>query len=379
MKSAFRSSVRTLIALAFVALCAAQVVAQRQNRDLRVVTARAGGVNYVFGEVKFRNPGRDKWKNLDTTLNLDNGDVVRTGATGLVEVLLNPGSYLRLGTNSEVEMFDTSLDELRIKLTKGSAVIEATGYDDTNPFIKIDTPHTQVAIVKSGVYRINVLAEGATEVAVQKGRALVGKSELSALVVKGGKVARVVGGSATEVAKLDKKNRDELDLWSKDRGEELAEANRRISQRQAYTLMASLNASRDLDLFNSRFSSGGIWYYDSRRGCYTFMPFGFGWRSPYGYGYDSTLNWWPGCYSCGTSSYGQSGLRSGGYYSGGGSSQGSGGSQGGGSSQGGGRMTSPAPVYTPSPRPEPAAREMSQPAPSTQGPMKEMGTREIPE
>src|SRR5688500_20348166 len=69
------------------------------------------------------------------------GDRVRTDFDGRVEILLNPGSYLRVGGNSEVEMSNNSLDNLALRLIKGTAIVEATGVDDLELNINISTPH----------------------------------------------------------------------------------------------------------------------------------------------------------------------------------------------------------------------------------------------
>ena len=45
-----------------------------------------------------------------------NGDAVRTGLDGRVEMLLNPGSYMRVGENSEFELADNSLNNLEVRL-----------------------------------------------------------------------------------------------------------------------------------------------------------------------------------------------------------------------------------------------------------------------
>jgi hypothetical protein len=291
---AFHNSLRIFFALSFVALTAAGTDAAGQSRDLRVVSARAGGVNYVLGDVKYRPKGSDVWKTLSTRDTLDSGDAVRTGAAAVVEVLLNPGSYLRAGGATEFVLADASLDELRIRLNRGSVVVEAMSYGDAKLDIRVDTPQTQSAILRTGIYRYNATATGTTEVIVQKGRALVGAG-VSAIVLKGGKMVRVTtGGGAPEVAKFDKKTRDELDQWSQERGKDLAQANSRITRRQANTLLASV---RNRDIFG-RNGFDGFWFYDARRGCYVFLPFYGGWRSPYGSWYNSSLYWYNNCPGC---------------------------------------------------------------------------------
>ena len=296
MKRNLKNTARGLLALTFAASFAV-FAAHGQTRDLRVVKAVAGGVNFVSGDVKLQTPGQSGWQTLSTKDDLKSGDVVRSGADGRVEVLLNPGSYLRLGVNSEFELTDASLDKLRLKLYKGSAVIEATGYDDMPLMIAVETPQTPLMIVRRGIYRINITPANATEIAVQKGRALVGKEP--ATIVKSGKIALVGQGGGVEVAKLDKKSLDTLDLWSKERGKELAKLSEKLNGRTARTLLANSDFGR----FSGRFGlagSPGVWVYNPAYGCYTFVSYYGGyWSSPYGGSYGGLWTA-PSCYSCNT-------------------------------------------------------------------------------
>jgi hypothetical protein len=133
---------------------------------------------------------------------------------------------------------------------------------------------------------------------------------------KGGKVVRVGAGGALEVAKYEKKDkdRDELDLWSRERGRELAKMNEKLSRRHANALLSSAS----LSMFPSRFSANGVWYYSSLSGCYTFLPFGgYHWSSPYGHGYGNQLfipytNAYGRCYGCNNTGYGTGVVRNGG-------------------------------------------------------------------
>ena len=98
------------------------------------------------------------------------------------------------------------------------------------------------------------------------------------------------------VAKLqkdEKKKIDGLDNWSKERSETVAEANRKIRQREMGALMVGL---RDRWFNSVGTGSGGFWYFSSRYGCYTFVPYFMGWGSPYGSSYSSAF--FPGYY-CG--------------------------------------------------------------------------------
>jgi hypothetical protein len=258
--------------------------AQAQTRDKYLISATAGGINFVSGNVTVVRQGATRQQSLMDQDNLESGDVVTTGMGGRVEVLLNPGSYMRVAENSEFEMSDTSLDHLRIKLLRGSAIIEVVGTDDTQLSLQVDTPQTYAVIVKRGIYRINVLQTGATEILVRKGRALVGAT---AEVVKGDKMIVISGGSTTGVAKIDKRAKDSLELWSRDRAEYLASVNRRLPTSTVYAAMNIFNAEWSSSSYNnngtSRFS-GGVWVRDGN--CFVFLPVtGRGWASPYGFAY----------------------------------------------------------------------------------------------
>src|SRR5438132_1193418 len=91
--------------------------------SLYVISAKAGIVNFVSGKVSVRKMGA-KGGNLLKGDNLEIGDQVSTGEDGKAEILLNPGSYLRLSENAEFEFVTTSLDDLQVKITRGSSIFE---------------------------------------------------------------------------------------------------------------------------------------------------------------------------------------------------------------------------------------------------------------
>ena len=272
------------VAALAVFCAAASVVTKAQNRDQQyVISVKAGVVNLASGEVAVRRRGASRQEeSLAPQDALRNGDAVLTGAAGRVEVLLLPGSYLRAGENSEFEFVDTAPDSLRVKLVRGSAVIEAAGTDDARSLVEVGTPQTTVTIDKRGLYRVNALPNGTTEVFVRKGRALVTDAIAGAIKVEGGKWITVGGGPAT-VSKFDRKlDRDAFDVWSGQRAETLAAANKRLSDR---ALASSYNTYRRSGPgFMSRRSSG-LWIYDPFFGGHTFLPFYYGLSSSYGHSY----------------------------------------------------------------------------------------------
>ncbi|MDT7540545.1 MAG: hypothetical protein QOE33_449 [Acidobacteriota bacterium] len=298
MRNACKTFTQLSLALSLFIACSA--LARAQARDPRLVSARAGGVNFVSGDVTMRRDGRQSWQGLRQTDDLRSGDTVRTGTDGRAEILLNPGSYLRVGANSEFVLTDASLDTLRLKIVRGSALVEASIYDGGPPpvvthslpmtgsviiasvpyvagfRIEIDTPQAQVLIVRSGVYRVNV--GNTTEFYVRDGRALVGRD---GVIVKEGKGATIAPGGAVEVVKFDKKQKDDLDVWSKHRAEELARVNSRLPVGALNTMLTSMR----WDSFKWGYNPTGFWFYDWTALSYTYIPFS-SCRSPYGYVYN---------------------------------------------------------------------------------------------
>lgn len=239
-----------------------------------LISAEAGGVNFIEGKVAIaRKIGRSGLLLKGDTVKV--GDRVSTDAESKAEVLLNPGSYIRIAGNSSFEFVDTSLENLQINLTRGSAMFEVITTDGFT--FAVNTPKATFNVLKSGVYRIDVLEDGNGRIEVWKGKAQVGEDDAE---IKKGKTA-TAGGDDVAVAKFDRGERDSLEDWSRQRAKELAKANDRLDRnRLRNTLISGFN-SRGWNLFDSF----GLWVYDPFWGSYSFLPFGYGWSSPYGFGF----------------------------------------------------------------------------------------------
>jgi hypothetical protein len=223
-------------------------------------------------------------------------------------------------------------------LLRGTAIVEAAGADGVELNISISTPHAKLAIVRQGLYRLNVVPDDATELIVRKGRVILSDSHTK--IKEGNKV--VFSATTFSVAKLTKEEKkaaeqSDVDAWSKQRADTLAKANRRITDRMMTSAFATL---RDFNAFQR--TSLGFWFYNRGVGCYTFLPFFYGFGSPYGWGYSTSIyaNYFPpGWYGYnGGWQANNSGNNSSGGFRGGSGGQGNtsgGGSSSGGSSSGG--------------------------------------------
>lgn len=282
--------VQRLATLSVLLLLTLAIDGVAQNREKFVISAKAGGINAVSGQASVHAKGESEWQQLMVTDDLNAGDRVKTAFDGRIEILLNPGSYLRVGGNSEVELSDNSLENLEVRLLRGTAIVEATGGDGIELNINISTPHTKLAIVRHGLYRLNVIpSDNTTELIVRKGRVVLGDSQTK---VKAGNKVIFVGPNVS-VAKLTdeekkKKKTDEMEVWSKDRAETLAKANQRITGRMMTSAFSSWTGFGTYS-----FRASGLWFYNPRSHCYTFLPFNFGWGSPYGGTYATAVWFYP--------------------------------------------------------------------------------------
>ena len=260
---------KIIYALTAIFLIAASAQAQgrksvpNDEQSQYVVSAKAGVINVVEGDVSFERDGKEDM--LLTSDVLRTGDVVRTGRDGRAEILLNPGSYFRLSANSEFTFSDTRLHNLGLKLSKGSAIIEASMIVEA---ITVITPQGEFPLLDAGLYRFNVGANGSSEIIARKG-----KVRASGVTVKEGKKT-VIGAGAPVITSFDKKSEDDFDLWSKERARIIVAANNKMSNR-------ALRRNSSLSL------SGNSWIFNPFVGTYTYLPGYWGIYSPYGYGYNT--------------------------------------------------------------------------------------------
>lgn len=263
------------LSVLFTAICTIGVYAQASNSQY-VISARAGGVNYISGDVKTTRKDTTEALIVSTQDTLENGDQIQTGPDGRVEILLNPGSYLRLSENSILELTDTSLDSLRVKLTSGTAIVEVSGDDDELAPVELKIAGAVLLFDKKGVYRVEYREPEIATVRIHKGRVRINGDEIG-----DGKEIVVDRGTVIGTAKFDNKDQDSFELWSTTRAERLAEANKKLSDDTVSRLFSRYGE----DPFSRRKGFSGYWLFDPLFGGRTFLPYYSGWSSPYGHRY----------------------------------------------------------------------------------------------
>jgi hypothetical protein len=268
---------RFLLSLSLLSLVAATASAQY------LISTKAGFVNLVEGKAHIQRHGGDvSAETVKATLGaqLKDGDRLTTAAGGNVELLLSPGSYLRLGEKAEVVAANTSLAETRFDVVRGSVIVEIGEIDKKLP-VEIGTPRGVVSIAKAGIYRFDVVGDEVA-VGVRRGELFLGsRAELLAKTapkIKSNKSVRLTAAGASETAKLNPKVFDSFDVWSYQRAETLVAAN--------YSLLSRSRRMGSL-------SYG--WVFDPFTNGYTYMPRSWYYNSPYGFGFFRN---WSDCGYC---------------------------------------------------------------------------------
>jgi hypothetical protein len=214
-----------------------------------LVSTKAGLVNYVQGDANVKPPYQ-----------LKAGEPIKTGEASAVEILLNPGSYLRVGAKSEVVLDKVELISVKVRVVSGSAIIEAAGFEEGTP-LTVQTGELETIIVKDGIYKF-----GDGKATVLSGKLQIAGTKLS--YKKGWQV------NAVTAAKVSNALPSDLEVWSRRRSELLASAN---------TSMASTLRSTSPNLASSL---ADVWLFVPGFGGFTFMP-GFRYQNPYGFAYRS--------------------------------------------------------------------------------------------
>src|SRR5215472_8066904 len=110
-----------------LALTATLIAQSREPSSSKLPIAgmsnHGGYVNFATGSAE--GIGRDgATRPLEAESTVDNGEIVQVGDAGRLELLLNPGYYLRLNSGARVRLVDLATNNLRIDLLAGAAIIE---------------------------------------------------------------------------------------------------------------------------------------------------------------------------------------------------------------------------------------------------------------
>jgi len=184
---------------------------------------RPGSLNSVQGQVRF-DGHRAQARSIRREMLLPRQVIeTRQGKAGL---LLTPGSFLRVGNNSEVRMLTATFENTRVRLIKGTALLDAeAGYKND---LAILMDGTRTRIDKKGIYGFNANRE---TISVLRGKATVYERD-ARITLKKKHLLYLAGQTPWEVRKLNKQVFESSSLyqWNKIRNRYERRAGRSVQQ-----------------------------------------------------------------------------------------------------------------------------------------------------
>ena len=219
---------------------------------------RPGLLNSVQGHVTLNaHPAAQtpmRWRALRA------GHVVAT-RHGKASLLLTPGSFLRIGNNSAVRMLSRSLENTRVWVVKGMAIVDVqAGYKHD---LAIIMDRTTTRINKNGIYGFNANAK---TISVLHGKATVYQGD-SRIRLNHKRQLYIASRGDLQLHKLNKRafKSSSLYQWNKARNRYEARARRSVQQRIAQT---------------GRWFGPG-WYWSHYWGFYAYVPSAGAYLAPY--------------------------------------------------------------------------------------------------
>lgn len=213
--------------------------------------------NIVEGTADFVRANRPQ--SLKPQQILQKDDTVHAGNDSRIEFLLNPGIYVRMAANTSVTLLDLSRDNLKLRLQRGSIIIESVVLqsDQSSPSydlirsrlyggprsITVFTDGGDFVATTGGVYRCDVGLYRHSTLRVIKGLAVVAAS------IVGNQMEAVIGDRVPTVKKFDQTKEDAFDKWSRERAAALVASNRSLRSTSWHTQLRK-NSESEIEILD---------------------------------------------------------------------------------------------------------------------------------
>ncbi len=237
-----------------------------------VISAHSGVIHLAEGQVSV--DGKDVVQKFGEFGDVKTGQTLTT-QEGRAEVLLTPGVFLRVNENSSFRMVSNKLDDTKIEIVSGTAMVQVSQLIEDNA-ITLLSHDASIALTKKGLYRLDA---DQARFRVYEGEAKVATPAKNLTAKKGNEVEI---GEQLVAKNFDTKDTDAFYRWNERSDEYISEAN-----------IYAAKSARDSGFGysgNGTYDSGaGSWMWNPWFGMFTYMPFGGMFYSPFGYGYYSPV------------------------------------------------------------------------------------------
>jgi len=148
------------------------IMIKANNLEFRapVIVRKNPTVTYAIGTAEYSGPNSSEWKVIEIGVVLKEGEYVRTGSDGLIDLKFTNGTVMRITEDSILSLDDISLDTIAVDLKKGGIVSKFTKlfsnqkYTVTTPSIVAGIRGTELLINASENGTSIVGMSGITEI-----------------------------------------------------------------------------------------------------------------------------------------------------------------------------------------------------------------------
>ena len=268
----------------------------------------AARLSFVRGDVSMQRGDTSEASAVTINTPLMAGDKLSTGDASRTEVQLDFANVLRLDEHTQANLVSLSRSHIQIQLAQG--LLNYSTVRPSEAEVEIDTPNVSVHPQRQGHFRIEVNANGDTEVLVRDGDAEISTSQGSTQVHNGQMITIVGNADQPQYRVTNAPGMDDWDRWNADRDHTITDAQSYQHTNPYYT------GSQDLDPYGEWSEVpdyGQVWtptvqagWAPYRAGRWVFEPYwGWTWVSyepwgwaPYHYGRwflnGARWAWWPG-------------------------------------------------------------------------------------
>ncbi len=278
-----------LLGVGLIASSAEPTTEARYYDDAKVVRVRT-----VEGEAAVERSYEEGNEEAVVNLPVFEGDRVST-TEGRLELYLGRGNTLLLDVDSEIELTRAPAlqhTDFTVKILRGGVYLDVSNLDNEKD-IELQTPDCGVFVLARGIFRVNVLGDGQTEVYVHDGAAEVAGGRTNRTVRDNQKTVMSQGQFRERPFYFYATDRDEFDRWHEELG--------RGKETSRYA--SSRYLDRGYEDFEYELTRSGRWNYMSEYGCNVWMPYSVDsdwrpysngrwvWHPHYGYTWTSYDPW----------------------------------------------------------------------------------------
>lgn len=210
-------------------------------------------ISVLVGDVNVRRGDTGQLVGAAVNAPLSGRDRLQTGPGSRAEIELDGADLLRLGPNTDVGFADLQYKRYQVQLGAGTIVYRVLRQSDAQG--EIDTPSIAVRAITPGVYRISVLDDGTTQIAVRTGEVEIAGPRGTQRERAGQSIAVRGNPSDPEFLEIPEVGRDQLEDWSAGRDGEL------LSSQSAGRVGPEVDGADDLDRYGNWVPSqyGDVW------------------------------------------------------------------------------------------------------------------------